>query len=224
MKSGDLIPEKDELFNVFQRNLVAQVVKHSVAWNIPAAEVTAIKNQGGLWNAAWKNIQNKLFCTRDQIQHKTSVRKMYEPALRIFIKRWLRHNAALSRADIINCGLKPLDNIRTRRAKPHSAPHLFFSVISWGRLKLTFRQIDEGENTTRLGRPEGIARVEFAYSIGSNPLSPDNCTRFFSITRSPYIMVFEPEDAGKKLYIFARWVNTANQPGHWSSLHETIIP
>ena len=43
-------------------------------------------------------------------------------------------------------------------------------------------------------------------------------------TRSPYTFQFDLADAGKTLYVCARWENTIGQKGPWSEIKSVIIP
>jgi hypothetical protein len=43
-------------------------------------------------------------------------------------------------------------------------------------------------------------------------------------THSPYIFQFDLPDAGKRLYVCARWENTRGQKGPWSVIKNAIIP
>jgi hypothetical protein len=224
MKSNDLIPEKDYDFHVFQRVLIKNVKKNLAAWHIPAAEFQPLSNMSGLWEAKWKIANNRFTRTTVTIENKTTVRKKYEAALRVFIKRWIRPNPFMDSADQASCKLKPLKTKRSRSSKPRTIPILSFKISTWTRLKITFRASYGDPGSSFRGKPEGIARVEFAYSIGIEPASPADCKLFVSATRNPYIMAFEATDAGKMLFIFARWVNTANVAGMWSKPYEVRIP
>jgi hypothetical protein len=65
----------------------------------------------------------------------------------------------------------------------------------------------------------------FNFSISNElPASQAECTDRYNIGRSHESIVFAPEQRGKTLYGFARWVNRNGKLGPWSGLFSAIIP
>jgi hypothetical protein len=74
-------------------------------------------------------------------------------------------------------------------------------------------------------KPFGVRGVEIRWAILSEPpTSHDDLARSEFDTRSPYIFQFDLADAGKRLYLCARWENTTGQKGPWGKIESVIIP
>lgn len=73
-------------------------------------------------------------------------------------------------------------------------------------------------------KPGNVAFCEVVCKISELPASPTECTDRYNISRSHESIVFTPEQRGKTLYGFARWVNRNGKLGPWSGLFSAIIP
>lgn len=73
-------------------------------------------------------------------------------------------------------------------------------------------------------KPNGVVFCEVLYKINEMPVLPAECTERHNIGRSHESIVFAPEQRGKMLYGFARWVNRNGKLGPWSGLFSAIIP
>jgi hypothetical protein len=56
------------------------------------------------------------------------------------------------------------------------------------------------------------------------PKSYDDLVHSVFDTHSPYTFQFDIPDAGKTLYVCARWENTTGQKGPWGDIKSVIIP
>ena len=90
---SDYIPSKDANFNIFQGNLIVIVQANATAWGILAADVTALVAAQLLWTTAFAKASNKLNRTSADVQAKDDARKVFEKALRNFIRQWIANNA-----------------------------------------------------------------------------------------------------------------------------------
>lgn len=73
-------------------------------------------------------------------------------------------------------------------------------------------------------KPSSVAFCEVVCKISDLPASPAECTERYNISRSHESIIFTPEQRGKTLYGFARWVNKNGKQGPWSGLFSAIIP
>lgn len=226
MLKHDVIPEKDEDFDKFQLILIAMVQANAVAWNIPAAIITAILPHKTNWDAKWAVAKNKATRTSTDVQAKKDARAAYEPALRSLISGGLANNPYVTNEQRVEMGLNIRDKNPTPRPKPATKPDVTLKAHGNTQIMVTYEQEEGTEGDTRpRAKPEGVARMELVYKIGDPaPVSANDCPKTVSITRSPYKLNFEPADSGKKLYAFARWVNTRNIPGDWCGILIVVIP
>lgn len=87
------------------------------------------------------------------------------------------------------------------------------------------RQQPNQNGVRQRGKPKGVSSCEIAVWVGDNPPNNgDACAQKDRYTKSPAIIIFSADDAGKKLTFFARWIGAKGQPGPWCSAVEEIVP
>jgi hypothetical protein len=85
--------------------------------------------------------------------------------------------------------------------------------------------IDAAEKEHRGAKPYGVRGAEIRWAIlPAPPTSQDDLVHSEFDTRTPYIFQFDIPQAGKTLYVCARWENTTGQKGPWSEIVSAIIP
>lgn len=78
---------------------------------------------------------------------------------------------------------------------------------------------------TSHAKPANVVFCEFHYKLdGAAPEIPKDCPERLFVSKSNTTIVFEPEQRGKKIYGFARWVNKNSKVGPWSDLVTAFIP
>ena len=224
MGTIDLIPRPDNKFDTFQDVLVAAVSANAVAWGIPAGDVTALTTQQTLWAAAWNIAKDKQNSTTAQRKAKDLARVNYEAVLRPFIQKWIYRNALMDDAAVEQCGLKPRDKTRTPAPVPETIPMVEIMLVPGNMFHIVFRQQLDEPGSTRRGKPAGVAYCEFAFVIGDEPKSPNDCTKTFRASRSPIKMPAQAGAGGQKLWFYARWINTRGKEGPWTTLDSFTIP
>jgi len=73
-------------------------------------------------------------------------------------------------------------------------------------------------------KPDSVAFCEVVCKVSELPASPAECTDRYNISRSHESIIFTPDQRGKTLYGYARWVNRNGKQGPWSGLFSAIIP
>jgi hypothetical protein len=83
---------------------------------------------------------------------------------------------------------------------------------------------DSGAPNTHY-KPANVAFCEICYKVGDpTPATIAECTERYNISRSHEGMVFTPQQRGKNIYTYGRWVNKNGKLGPWSNLVSAIIP
>ena len=107
----------------------------------------------------------------------------------------------------------------TKTQSPVPATRPMAYVDNKNRLEHTIHFFDESTPKSK-AKPDGVRACEIRMKIGgAPPVDSSELTYLASDTRSPYIVHFNGEDAGKMAHYMLRWLNTRNEPGPWS---ETI--
>ena len=224
MANNSVIPRADIQFNDFQAVLVAAVTLNLVGWEIPAAQLAKLTEKQTLWDAKWLIAKDKQNCTSAQRQGKDSARKNYEKVLRLFIQKWIYLNEIMTNEDIEECGLTPHDKIRTKVPVPSTIPLVEILLGPANTLHVIFRQQLNEPGSSKRGKPEGVAKCEFVFTIGMQPQSPENCNRFLQSGRSPIKIPLEGNSGGQTIWFYARWLNPAGEGGPWTTRDSFVMP
>jgi len=74
-------------------------------------------------------------------------------------------------------------------------------------------------------KPDNVAFGELKYKVDiPPPTGPDECPESANISHSRTTIVFTPEQRGKKIFAYARWVNKNGKTGPWSGQVSAIVP
>jgi len=74
-------------------------------------------------------------------------------------------------------------------------------------------------------KPDNVVFCELYYQIGGTaPVTPAECNQSANISRSHAPLQFAPENRGKAVYAFARWVNRNGKTGPWSGMVTALVP
>ena len=221
----DIIPQSDTGFHNFQTSLMKNVIDNATQWRIPTDVIDELIVLRDIWNDCWKNASNRKTRTQTDVGNKNIARTNYKAKLRPFIQAYVRHNMFMTGSNQIACGIKPRDTKPTRVQKPDTIPSLLFKATSGREIIVTYRITSGDEGSTTLAKPKGVTRIELAYSIGVEPQYSSDCPTVITFSRNRHrLRDLHEEHHGKKLYCFARWVNSRNEPGSWSQRFMVIIP
>jgi len=220
----DYIPRSDGEFNDWQANFMTELAANAASWNIPATEVSSLQNpyQSG-WTAAWGIVKTGN-ANSAQTKGKTVARAAYEKQLRSMVQRHIRRNPLISAEQLARLGVRAT-KAKTTVQPPATMPQVDWKPMRGNKMKLFFRQEADEEGNSRRGKPEGVMLIQFVWNVGGTPpTNPRQCVNTLAVSRSPYIMDFEPEEAGQKVRFFARWLNAKGQGGDWTERMEFMVP
>lgn len=240
----DYIPYNNNDFNNFQTYLNEQVTANSVAWNIPAAEQTALDTWSTGYAPLYKAILNLDTRTRAQVMAHDEYRDDYVGFLRPLCQGYLTNNPLIPISDRVAMGLNPRGlNPPSERPSILTAPILELKALGGGLVRFAFKV--EASNT-RSARQEDSNGVEVFYKLQSqvaeavpvlaegdeptsdnpsdNGLPSEGYEKMFS-TRARFIHQLPIQDIGKTLHVYARWVNTsdATKNGPYSMVLATVV-
>lgn len=221
------IPRSDADFDGWQNNFILVLVANATLWAILAAEVTAIKAFQTTWIAALAagNKGLKSVRTSQQTSAKNVARKSYEKALRMFVKRWIIANPAVTEAQRIALRVTVSDSTRTKAKTSIYAPNVEILASKGYTLVFYFLQEPDATGAKKRSIPVGMHGVKIYYMLGENPpKSLEECNKSITITRAQHRLAFDPFDAGKKVFGFACWVNNREEEGAKSSMFAAIVP
>lgn len=218
----DWIPTSVLEFYNWQKNLIAKVVLNAVAWGIPAGTVTIMSGKSTAYDPLYQAITNKQNRTQGQVDAHDVFRKQYIKDLRTFGKQYLLYNVAITAEQRDQAGLPVYE---PRGARPAIEDIPFWEMVSkpGSIIQLVART---AEDSSRASMQEDADEVEIAYAIGTTaPANRKACPNKESSTKAKFKLTLEPEDAGKKIYGFMRWVNATDdaKSGPWSTMKTVTI-
>jgi hypothetical protein len=223
MNKHDFIATNDAIFDNWQKNLLYQMAEKIVRskWYIPQEAYNDLLPLQEEWEIRFGAAKNPNDRTRAQITAKREARKVYESALRIFIKAYLTYNPKVSDDERKVLGLPVHKKRRTPAAVPKVYP--FFKVDSSVIRRLGIYFFDDANE--RRQKPDGVHGAQIRWDFSDIPVvSPEKLIRSEFDTSSPHTIEFNGEDRGRTVYIALRWENTRGEPGPWSEIISAIVP
>ena len=215
------IPTKDTEFNTFQDGFIKAVKAHSTAWGLTNTELDPLLELQSTWQQAWLHASSPDNSTAVQRHTKVMARKAYQAALGRFINARIYGNSLLSPADILLCGLKPRSTKRTRIQAPTGLPSITAKSKPGQTVLLYFTPPRGSDGGLQRGKPKGVlGMLVVQRTDGIVPKSPADCNEVELHTRSPKRLVFNPDMAGKIVYLYGCWISAKGERGPWSALHQ----
>ena len=217
------IPVKDSDFDSFQINLVNQVTTNMVLWNINAALLAILVTLQTAWTAAWLVAKVKVNRSPAVIAAKRQTRTAYEAEMRNFIQTNIYRNPAMTDGDIELCGLRPHDTTRTPIPVPTMQPIINLQRAPGNWFVVKFYRQDDETGAIRRGKPDKVAKIEFAYQLNVQPADPDACAERKVATRGPIRVEIPLNLNGQTVWFYARWKNVYDAAGPWTSLDSFVL-
>jgi len=214
----------DNLFNI-QGNFVNVTVSYAVAWGIPPADVAALVAERAIYEPLYQKVQIKNTRTKaDVAAHKLGAERYLE-ILRRFWNKWIE-DGDMPTEEKLFLGGELLDTEPSPGPVITDTPYL--AVRTAGRGKVEVRA-QTTEDATRASMPAFAKLVECRYVILEQgdipPDHPDNFPKKELSSRAKFILPVGEQNAGKRLHLVARWVNTAKpkQEGPWTDALSVTI-
>jgi len=207
----------------YQRNLVTRCIAGATAWNIPAAKLTALATARSDYEQKFAVANNRSTQNPVATAARDAAWDVYQPLLLDLLNHNILNNLAISAADKIALNIHVNGGNSTAPAAAQtSAP--IISLVAEEASVLHVLYADPSSPAVH-SKPANVAFCEVAYKVGDTaPVAIADCTERYNIARSHEGIVFEPQQRGKTLYAFARWVNKNGKQGPWSGVVSAIIP
>jgi hypothetical protein len=218
--SEDFVPHKDDRFHVWANVLWNYIAQHYSFWNIPPMAFSNVDMLHNAFEVAYAKTENPDH-KKSETHDKTAKRKVFEKALREFLKSFVTYNPEVTDVDRDQMGLP----IHKPNPEPSPIPDLFpvAEVDSSIPRQLTIHF--RNEHSKSKAKPFGVHGAEIRWAIlDMPPTSVDEIVNSVFCTNSPYTFVFGEEDRGKRVYFCMRWENTRGEKGPWGEIFSAIIP
>lgn len=211
----DYIPDSEADFELWRISFDKYLKNNLAALGLTAGDIAALDALQTNWGNALNSFISAKAAFEAAVALKNDARQQYEDAIRAFVKQ-LQANPATTDDQRAGLGITIPDTTRTRTPVPATRP------IGWVETEplrnvVNFR---DKETPDTKAKPKGYRGCQiWAYTGAQPPTDLDQYQFLATDTQTPYVHVFEMEDAGKTIHYRLRWVNTRDEPGPWS---ETI--
>lgn len=207
----------------FERNAITMGTANATAWGIPATKITNLASLRTTYELKYAVASNKSTQSPSATAARDAAWDALEVSLIDLYDHNLVNNAAISAADKDALHIHILGNNSTAPAPaPSTTP--IITLVSEEISVLHVVYADSSAPNTHY-KPANVAFCELVYKVGNTPpASITECTERYNIARSHEGIVFTPDQRGKNIYAYARWVNKNGKFGPWTSLVSALIP
>jgi hypothetical protein len=215
----DYIPRKDAEFDAWFANSIGYLDAEGDAMGVPFAERKVLRQLYERWHEVYEAVLGPH--TSVQTEAKVGARRRAERAIRVFKRRYVD---APETTDVNRTGLGfPVrDGTLTRGRKPQTWPEAVIDTSMIRQLSIRFK--DWGSNCR--AKPYGVHGAEIRWNMQDAPprhIESELIHADFD-TASPFTLVFDESDRGKRIYFALRWQNKTNLRGDWSEIYSAVIP
>jgi hypothetical protein len=227
MKSSDYLPRRDRLFLQWVINFLSCLFPSLARFNFPDATYQDLAAKRNDFSTKLDVAEAPATRTKGSIDDKNVAKKSLVHAIREAVQRYLAHNPDVTQKDHDDLGLPNYKTTRTPIPPPTDLVELLLRQLAGHRVEVTFFPVSTNSTAKerREAKPYGVRGAELAWAVlPEPPKSLADLTHSAFDTRSPYMFQFDIPDAGKTLYVCARWENTTGQKGPWGDIQNAIIP
>lgn len=210
----------DNFFN-WQGKAVNKTVTNQVAWNIPAAKVTALTTRRAWYEPLYHKAQEKDERTKADVDRHRQARKLYEKELRAFLNAHIRYNEDVPRDEKIAMGVPPRDLEPTPRGKIDAVPYINLKPLGGGDIQVRARAEKDKTMASMHPLADGI---ECKYLIvPKGEMAPEDIDASGMKTQTSKKARFTVscglKHTGDTFYGFFRWANLSvpANSGQWST-------
>jgi hypothetical protein len=236
MTTLDWLPRRREAQINLSKNWQTILSSKATAWNVPTADVTALKTLTTTAETALALAQSSARTVVATAQAKTAFVVLAEKMR--FLKNRYFVSPPLVDADFISLALKPHDTKPTPIPPPVTQAEADITYPAVHMLELHLRPIadsvpdphhsDYGFRVYFGILPPGGASIEAATSpkreLMKPPVSGDELPHSHFTRRKRERLDFSQEESGKTNYFCIRYENAKGEPGPWGPIFSAVIP
>lgn len=212
------IPARDADFASWLLNFATLIAASPTSYGLIAGDATIISAQNTAFQAAYLLATNPTTRTSGTVAAKDAARVNAEAIVRPYAQR-IRNNTTVSNLLKVGLGLTIPSTTPTPVPPPTTAPEIGLESAIVGQMRLRYSE----PGFLGKAKPYGVVGAEFTRVISTLPaVDPAQGTIWGVATKAPFVMAFEPGDAGKIATLYARWVTRSGpggvaQKGPWSA-------
>ena len=216
------VPSQDAKLANWAENLSTLITANPGMYGLVAADAVTIAAAVAAFQAAYTLVTSPTTKTAQSVSDKNTQRVLMLQTVRPYAQQ-ISLNAGVSSADKIALGLNPRTSTPSPITPPVSNPVLVFQ--SAGNLTLALRYRDSAAGVSVKAKPYGVTSCEVYGLVSATPVtSPETLMHLVSATKSPLTIQRPSSDAGKQLYLAARWKTRTGGYSPWSPIVNFTVP
>lgn len=217
------IPRADGSFDAWQDNFLDYATAHALELGLTPEAVAKLNAARADWRQAHEGHVAARAAARSARQAKVDRRADYDRLIREAVRQ-IQTRSATTDGQRAGLGITVPDRQPTTVGPPTTRPVVRVDFSK--RLRHRIAYADQ-KTPTRRARPRGVTGVEIWVRVaapGEAPPSGPGELRFVRFsTRTPAVVEYGGDDAGRTAHYMLRWLSSRAQPGPWSETASATI-
>ncbi|MDR2193388.1 MAG: hypothetical protein LBP19_02835 [Treponema sp.] len=219
MGNKDYIPNTDEKFRDWSRNLYDYALAHYTGWSVPSPHIS-LEALLTAYESAFAAAQNPNRGKLDVLR-KNETRNALKKAVRLYVKAYLINNPAVTDEDKVEMGLPLHDGISTPHPVPKIKPETEVIPIGKGKHQVTALN-PQSRSKQKPALVKGVAFARHLRRPDESPLQAKEMpSEFQSATTREY--QWSEADYGKVADYATAYENEGGKRGPWSDVKSVLI-
>jgi len=210
------IPARDADLVNWSDNFSTLLTASPATYGLISGDAVAVAAANTPWQTAYTTAIDPSTRTPVAVQAKDDAKISMLATIRPYAQL-ISLNAGVLASDKIAIGVNP----RTSSPTPISAPvtNPILAVVSTTPLQHVLRYRDESASPSVKSKPYGVLQIQIFCSVSATVITDQNALDYKGVaTKSPFLLSFDPADAGKQAYYAARWITRRGLIGPWSPI------
>ncbi|MFZ0407306.1 MAG: hypothetical protein WAM11_04245 [Cyanobium sp.] len=215
------IPPKDADLLAWGANFSDLITADPATYQLTTADALTIQTAYDNYAAAQALVDNPGTKTSVTVASKNSLKQVFIGIARTYSSQ-IRINAGITNEAKLDLGLNLPNNSPSPIPAPTSSP--IITVVGTTPGSATIRYADSNTPSSR-AKPQGVLQLELYVGASTTTLGPPPATPLYGlVTRQPFAVMFDAEDAGKTATMYSRWTTRTGLTGPWSAAVTCVIP
>jgi hypothetical protein len=216
------VPSRDANLANWADNFATLIAAAPALYGLTAGDSVTISAAQAAFAAAYAVVTSPSTKTAEAVSAKNTAKILMLQTLRPYAQQ-IGLNAGVASSDKIALGINPRTSTPSPVSAPVTNPVLVFQ--SAGNLTLILRYRDSAAGVSVKAKPYGVMTCEVYAKVSGTPVvDAADLLHVASATKTPLTVVRGAEDAGKQLYIAARWKTRTGLVSPWSPIVNFTVP
>lgn len=216
------LPYNDAEFTNWVVSFVAYLAPHVDEFGLTAADIATLLADKPEWESAFNAHLAAQASARSARQNKDARREALEADIRSLVNR-IQAYPGTTDAQREDLGITVRSSIATPTDLEASGDKPVAIIDISGRMKHVLRIQNQTPTGMSRAKPAGALGCEVWRKVGEEPVGDTDLEYVDLVTRSPYVVQYSAEDAGKNAHYMFRWVSAKGEKGTWSETETATI-